>query len=365
MHDLSHQNGEFLAITLLTQPLSPMPSPTDNSATVAIVLCTHNGEAWVSEQLRSLADQSWPVAIRVFDDASSDNTADLIESFNGELDIQCTRRTTALGLVNNFASGIQSVLDEGFQYIALCDQDDLWLPHRVEAGMRALQRAEQDPTAPDAQLVHSDLHMVDAHNHIIHESFMKWRRYQVEARKPLATVLGQNGVMGNTVLMNAKLARLALPFPDELQVHDYWLAVVAELLGQRQYLAECLVRYRIHENNVSNSSNTVMFGSNRWFAGWSFGRFKQRDFRLPFKEDTRATAVQALLEDDRFKSVNSDDRAVISAFLEYLTFNNSRWSLLISAFRHGFFRPGKRHRLRIVASLLTTRRYLNTAQTEK
>jgi len=331
----------------------------DNQPAVAVVLCTHNGANWVETQLQSLLAQSWPIAIRVFDDASSDDTVAIIKATACEHNLLCTVRPTALGLVENFADGIQSVMDEGFDYIALCDQDDIWAENRIEIGMRQLLAAEACPNSRPAQLVHSDLQMVNAHNEVIHPSFMKWRRYQVDAQKPLATVLGQNGVMGNTVLMNRALASAALPFPDELHVHDYWLAVVAELLGERHYLADRLVRYRIHDKNVSNSSKTVAFGSNRWFSGWSIQRLKARDFRLPFKEDTRVTAVEALLEDARFANVSSADRAVISAFLDYLSFRKSRWSLLASATKHGFFRPGKRHRLRVVASLLTTRRYLN------
>jgi len=334
-----------------------MSTPLNNQPSVAIVLCTYNGTPWVANQVRSLIAQSWPVAIRVFDDGSSDDTVALIEELTENRDVKIVKNANRLGVVKNFSAGIQAVCDEGFEYIALCDQDDEWLPQRIEVGMQALLTIEKQSNKPTPLLIHSDLEMVNAHNQVIHASFMSWRRYRVSTAKPLATVLGQNGVMGNTILMNANMARAAIPFPDQLHVHDYWLAVVAELLGKRHYIAEPLVRYRIHDKNVSNSSKTVAFGLNRWFKGWSWSRLTALDFRLPFKEDTRATAVQALLEDERFAKIDVHDKAVIKAFLDYLRFKKNRGSLLLSALQHGFFRPGRRHKVRVIASVLTTRRY--------
>lgn len=321
-------------------------------------MCTHNGEDWVEEQLESLLAQTWPVAIRVFDDASTDNTVAKVLSAGEGHNVECTERTVALGFVQNFADGIQSVLDEGFEYIALADQDDIWLHERIEQGMKTIQAAEAaQGNKPGPHLVHSDLILVNAHNIVLHPSFMQWRDYRIDSTGSLATVLGQNGVMGNTVLMNASLARLTLPFPADLHVHDYWLALVAELLGERHYLSQGLVHYRIHDKNVSNSSRNVSLGIEKWSNSWSLDRLLAFDLRLPFKEDTRINAVSTLLTDSRFKTITKQEREIIGAFHRYLKFSESRIRLLILTFRYGFFRPRLRHRLRIIVSLLTTRRY--------
>jgi len=342
--------------------MRPEPSPKPN---VVVVMCTHNGGAWVEDQLQSLVSQTYPVAIRVFDDASTDDTVAKVLAFSKDHDIQCTERTTALGFVENFASGIQAALEEGFQYIALADQDDIWISTRIERGMTAILSAEASTMATaqaatdskGAHLVHSDLTMVNANNAELHPSFLGWRGYQTDGTKSLSTVLGQNGVMGNTVLMNANLARLALPFPAELHVHDYWLALVAELLGERHYLPECLVRYRIHEKNVSNSSRNVSKGDNKRSQRRTLNQFLGRDRPLPFKEDTRSHAVNTLLTDERFKAITTKEREIIGAFLRYLKFSENRIKLLIIGFRYNFFRPNLRHRLRTMVSILTTRRY--------
>ena len=351
-----------------------------NPATVAIVLCTHNGAHWIEEQLLSLFQQSHPVAVRVFDDASSDDTIARVKALGAGRDLQCIEHTKALGVVQNFATGIQSVLDEGFEYIALADQDDIWTVDRIAVGMKVLlaaenaqntQNSEADTSAslnasasasasasanvsPKAQLVHSDLSMVNAQNQAIHSSFMQWRRYRTKATDTLSLVLGQNGVMGNTVLMNRALAQQALPFPEQLHVHDYWLAVVADLLGERHYIDQPLVRYRIHNKNVSNSSTSVSFGLRRMIKDWSFDRFVRRDFYLPYKEDSRLKAVECLLTDPRFKAINTDQRATIHAFLRYLHFAESRISIAAMMWRSGFLRSGFAHRLRVFVNIMTT-----------
>jgi len=347
-----------------------MSEPAQNKPPVAIVLCTHNGAQWVSDQVQSLAEQTWPVDIHLFDDASTDDTVAAAKKAFAKVgkrqtNLHCVVRSELFGVVKNFAEGIQHVLQRDYEYIALCDQDDIWQPDRVEAGMRCLLVAEDRSTQSKALLVHSDLQMVNAHNHVLHKSFLQWRGYRIDQEKPLATVLGQNGVMGNTILMNAALARSALPFPADLHVHDYWLAVVAEVLGERHFLPKPLVRYRIHGKNVSNSTKNVAFGSDRLWNSWSLGGIRSLDFRLPFKEDTRAGAIQALLHDARFTHISDEKRQIIAAFADYLLFRKSRWALVVSSLRHGFFRPGLGHKIRVVVGILTTRRYIKISRSKK
>jgi len=366
-----------------------MPSKPSPMPEVVVVMCTHNGADWVEEQLKSLLSQTYPVAIRVFDDASSDTTVAKVLALRENHNIQCTERAAALGFVENFSNGIQAVLNEGFQYIALADQDDIWLADRIERGMKTLLTAEAEAEAEakakakettktgttiaiakevvtaksgqansiGAHLVHSNLTMVNADNTILHASYLDWRDYQINEAKSLTTILGQNGVMGNTVLMNANLARLALPFPSGLHVHDYWLALVAELLGKRHYLPECLVRYRIHEKNASNSARKVSLGADKWSKNWSFKQFFALDLKLPFKEDTRTNAIATLLTDVRFNAITADEKEIIRVFLRYLNFSENRFKLLKIVFKYDFFRPNIFHRLRVFVNILTTRRY--------
>lgn len=341
------------------------PNPT--RPPVAVIVCTYNGAAHVEAQLESLLAQSWPVAIRVFDDVSADDTVQLVSSRLRPVRDELRIRAKNLGYVANFERAMIDVLDQGFEYLALCDQDDLWAPDRIALGMKVLLSSSDDadldeeaaiPAGQKPRLVHSDLSMINAEGQLIHVSFLNYRGYATSSRRSLPIALGQNGVMGNTILMNVALARLALPFPKQLPVHDYWISLVAELFGHRQMLTEPTVQYRIHGSNVSNSSDSIRFGLSRWLGGFSWNRWMKRDFKLPFLEDARLNVVDSLLiESDARRRLSDNQRRQLGVFRAYLTQEPARLRLIVSMLRGGFIRTGLAHRCRFVLAQLLTRRY--------
>jgi len=331
---------------------------TESQATVAVVLCTYNGSTHLDTQLETLVSQTWPIALYAFDDASTDDTVAKLRSYSNLLNITICVNNQNLGFVSNFEAGIARVLNDGYKYIALCDQDDLWEPDRIASGMQSLLSIEaaSEPQLP--VLVHSDLTMIDANNQPVHKSFFEYRQYAINNSQSLPTVLGQNGVMGNTILMNRALATIAIPFPSELHVHDYWLAVLSELFGHREQLSEALVSYRIHNDNASNSIESTKFGIARLLDGKSWQGFIRRDYRLPFKEDSRIVVINTLLSRPaNLPELNVEQRELLTRFQAYLEFKQPRASLLYSMLTLGFFRKGVMHRMRLAYSTLLTKRY--------
>lgn len=331
-----------------------MPA-SNTSPTVAVVLCSYNGAEHLLEQLDSLAAQTWPSSVHLFDDASTDNTIDIALSFQSRLDIHIHVNSPNKGFVANFESGIRTVLDLGFDYIALCDQDDIWLPHRLETGMQAMLKSE---LGNQALLVHSDLSIINEHAETKVDSYFKFRRYDISNKKSLPIVLGQNGVMGNTILMNRRLAELALPFPANLHVHDYWITVIGELYGQRILIDDQLVHYRIHADNTSNATSQLQYGVQSLSL---FGKLKflwDRDYKLPYKEDSRQFVVQALLDNElKLPALNNQQRHILEIFNDYLTFGQSRLTLGMNMLKYGFFKKDWHYRLWFLYSLLLTKRY--------
>lgn len=335
-----------------------MMSSANSKPTVAVVMCTYNGTQHLSAQLESLVAQQWPLALYVFDDTSSDDTIEKLERYHDKLKITININDNNIGYVANFENGISKVLDDGHHYIALCDQDDIWNVERLSAGMRTMQMRESTSGKQVPTLVHSDLTMIGANNEIVHSSFFQYRGYSINNSKSLATILGQNGVMGNTILMNRALATLALPFPSELHVHDYWIAVLAELYGYRELLDTAMVSYRIHSDNASNSNDSIKFGIERLTEGKSWAGFIERDYRLPFKEDSRLNAVKTLLSgSSKLPDITEEQREIIATFQAYLEFKRPRVSRLYTMFKCGFFKKGFKHRIRLVYSMLLTKRY--------
>jgi hypothetical protein len=142
--------------------------------------------------------------------------------------------------------------------IALADQDDLWHPQRLAAGVAAL-------AASPAALAHADARLVDAGGALLHPSM--WR-FEGRLRRPgLRGLLLRNTVTGMTVLMRRRVAELALPFPPQAGVHffhDLWLALVAEATGGIAEIDRPLVDYRQHGANAVGAVD----GRRRPRLGW-------------------------------------------------------------------------------------------------
>lgn len=332
---------------------------TKEQSVVAVALCTYNGELHLEEQLRSLASQTWPISVHVFDDCSSDKTTDVLNAFDANFPLHIQTNSKNRGYVLNFEQAIAAVLKEQFNYIALCDQDDIWESTRIADGMHALLKCEENVGAEAYLLVHGDLRLVDSNKHILHDSFLQYRRYGLGENKSLPLILGQNGVMGNTILMNQAMANFSLPFPEALHVHDYWLALLSELYGHRVFIDKPLVNYRIHVGNASNSSDSIALGkSGKRIKRSLRERFLDRDQELPFMEDTRLQTINYIADNTlRFPQLAMNDQKTLSVFRDYLELKSPRIRLFWSMLRHGFFRTGIKHRLKIIYRMLVTNRY--------
>lgn len=334
---------------------APLPG---EQATVSVAMCTYQGERHVEEQLQSVLGQSWPVQLHVSDDASTDDTVLLTKKLlRADVD-SLQAHDSNLGYVGNFERSLRHLLESGARYLALADQDDVWDRDRIANGMHEMHRLEAQYGDSVPLLVHSDLQLVDDQGRDLHPSFLQFRRYRIRADKCLVVVLGENGVMGNTVLLNRALAELALPFPAGLHVHDYWLALLAELYGQRGLLREPLVKYRLHQSNASNTAASLLPGRRGWLRTEALMRWLTLDFKLPFKEDSRLAIVEQLLSaDSRYPALDEAVRLELEAFVRYLQFEQPRIRSLRYLLSSGVARGGLRYRLRLCLATLITRRY--------
>jgi glycosyltransferase involved in cell wall biosynthesis len=104
---------------------------------VSILLATYNGDRFLEEQLSSLAAQDWPaIDIWASDDGSTDGTLDMLRRWQaqwnkGELRIVSGPRA---GFVENFRSLLSSRDIDG-DFVAYCDQDDVWDPDKISSAI--------------------------------------------------------------------------------------------------------------------------------------------------------------------------------------------------------------------------------------
>jgi hypothetical protein len=133
--------------------------------------------------------------------------------------------------------------------VALADQDDVWLPHKLEASLALLKQLESFQGEQTSLLVHSDLELVDGDGTLLGCTYLQRQRLDPMLTAPEHLVL-TNVVTGCTVLLNRALLKQALPIPAEALMHDWWLALVASRFGEIAFLPDPTVQYRQHGANV-------------------------------------------------------------------------------------------------------------------
>ncbi len=214
---------------------------------VTVLLAVYNGERYLAQQINSLLEQTVKdIKIIIRDDGSCDRSAEIISDFAKRYPekisvISGAPTGSALG---NFSQLVKSADDD---YIMFCDQDDVWLPEKIEKTLSVMQTAEkQTPDTPI--LVHSDVSVVDSNLHIVSPSFFEYQRlYQDNVCLP--RLLVQNYVTGCTVMINRALLDICGEIPDDCAMHDWWLALVAVIFGRIVCIDEPLMLYRQHGDN--------------------------------------------------------------------------------------------------------------------
>jgi len=205
---------------------------------ISVCLATYNGSAYVEAQLRSVLEQLSPKdEIVVADDGSTDDTIAIVDAI-GDPRIRWVAQGGSLGVVKNFE---RSVSAASGNYIFLCDQDDFWLPGKIEHCIAALQTH---------LLVVTDCKVVDSELNEIAPSFFRLRN----SGSGLLHNLWKNGYLGCCMAFRRELLRVALPFPSRIPMHDMWLGIIAETLGGTCFLPEPLLLYRRHEGSASDAA---------------------------------------------------------------------------------------------------------------
>lgn len=213
----------------------------------SVAMCTYNGARYLPEQLGSLAGQTRPPdELVVCDDRSSDETVRLVEEYaaRAPFPVRLTVNETNLGSTKNFERAISLCRGD---IIALCDQDDVWLPEKLARMEAVFQRS------PRVGLVFTDAAVVDERLRPLGRTMWQGVRFTpaeqdaVEAGRALQIFLEGEVVTGATAAFRTELRRLVLPIPTDVPlIHDGWLALVAASVAGVALCREPLIEYRQH-----------------------------------------------------------------------------------------------------------------------
>lgn len=221
---------------------------------IEILLATCNGAAYLSALLDSLLAQTygnWRLVIR--DDGSTDDTPRIIGKYlaNHPDRVSILRdKGETLGPCGNFARLLHHSKAD---YTMFCDQDDVWLPEKIELTMARMREMESLYGEDTPIMVHTDLRVVDGNLKPLSDSLWRYQTTDPDATA-LNRLLVQNVATGCTVMINRALRELALPIPVEARMHDWWLALVAAVFGRIGHVAQPTILYRQHGRNDSGAA---------------------------------------------------------------------------------------------------------------
>lgn len=223
-----------------------------NRPLISIVMATYNGDKFIREQIESIANQSYKkIELIIQDDCSSDETVNIINSQKKEFPIKLEINSKNLGFVNNFEAGLSRAQGE---YVALCDQDDIWRSDKLQKLIENIGHAD---------LIHSDCQLIGDMGQVLSPTW----KHHLTNDLTIKEFFFRNYVTGCTLLFKSELLKRAMPFPKEIEYHDWWLAILALNGNGIKYLHLPLTKYRQHLNQDTGS-------------GENFGIFKNLIMRF-------------------------------------------------------------------------------------
>lgn len=215
---------------------------------ISVCIATHNGERYIKQQLDSILSQlGQSDEVVISDDGSTDGTLSVINEINDPrikiyhyIQPSITNHPHEY-VCRNFENALKHVRGD---YIFLSDQDDEWMPNKVAICMKALESHD---------LVLHDFSHMDENGNITKEL-----HYNGTFR-PKNFFLRAGKHYGCAIAFRRSVLDYVLPFPKHLLLHDYWIGILTELLGNFYFESKALIKYRIHSQNTSEVKNTLGF----------------------------------------------------------------------------------------------------------
>lgn len=197
-------------------------------------MATYNGAAFLAQQIDSILDQLGEEdELLVADDGSSDGTLELLQGYGERVVVTDTEPSG--GVVANFERVLGRASGD---VVLLSDQDDVWKPGRVARVCTLLE---------DADLVLVNADVVNAELEAIGTTLFD----QLGRRRGFLPNLYRNTFVGCCMGFRRTLLERALPFPEGVPWHDWYLGLLAEGTGRVVCVEEPLGLYRRHGGNAS------------------------------------------------------------------------------------------------------------------
>ena len=214
-----------------------MEKNVQNEKRVSVCMATYNGEKYICEQLDTIiANLTDHDELIISDDGSTDDTVAILQQYQLKYPYITILNGPQKGVIKNFENAL---INSHGKYIFLSDQDDEWMKNKVERMIKEFENSKVMAVVHDAVIV-------DAENNEINSSLFKIRN----SKKGLCKNLIKNSYVGCCMAVRRELVEKALPFPENIEMHDWWCMLIASIFGQIAYLDEPTIYYRQHGTNT-------------------------------------------------------------------------------------------------------------------
>lgn len=212
---------------------------------ISIAMATYNGGKYLKEQIESILAQTiQDFELVVCDDCSTDETVSILNTYASEDNrIHVFVNERNLGFKKNFENAILKAQGD---FVALCDQDDIWLPNHLESLYNAMTET--------TQVVCGKPVFVDENNNEIPDryDYIKMYCYPPSNKDTIRHIfLSRSTYQGASMLIRKSFFDKALPIPEGAFFHDSWFAVLASFMEGFVFIDEPTMRYRRLSNSIT------------------------------------------------------------------------------------------------------------------
>lgn len=260
-----------------------------NPYKVAVLLSVYNGDTYLNDLLVSLGNQTFKdVMYYIRDDGSKDQSAVIIRSFSNAKDnVTVIKDENNLGSKKSFLT-MMALIDS--DYYMFCDQDDVWLPNKVELSYNAITSIEDEhPNCP--VVVHTDLRPVNKDLTVIADSYWRHANISYGISHDFGMLCHFNDITGCAMIFNKAAKISAMPFIDldmpSYVHHDYLVGLaVAKDNGIISPLNIPTILFRRHGDNQTDplkKSPSILFMPTK-IIGYCKEEYKRYNFYQNFRQ---------------------------------------------------------------------------------
>lgn len=224
---------------------------------ISVCMATYNGAEFIKDQINSILIQLGPDdELIVSDDASTDNTIEILKSYSDKR-IKIYNHNKTLNNLNkrkgyyfassNFSNALNHANGD---YIFLCDQDDIWYPNKIQTCLHFLKEYD---------IIKHDYSTIDSKGNLIK------KRIYIKAdqiNRNFFHLLKDLPFRGCCTAFRKEILNNIIPLPKNCLQHDTWIGMMARFEGRNfKYINKPLIYHRIHNKNVSelHKPNSIFF----------------------------------------------------------------------------------------------------------